>query len=62
VTQSRRVPAPGLGIVMPVQLVNPDPQYANVHLIDPAPLGYLHLAAHVEAAHRPGPVLRRSRD
>jgi len=38
---------------MPVQLVNPDPRCADVHLIDPAPLGYLHLAANVEAAHRP---------
>ena len=47
---------------MPVQLVNPDPRYGKVHLIDPAPLGYLHLAGDVQAAHRPGPVLRRSRD
>lgn len=47
---------------MPVQLVNQDPRYGKVHLIEPAPLGYLHLAADVEAAHRPGPLLRRSRD
>jgi predicted component of type VI protein secretion system len=47
---------------MPVELVNKDPRYSKVHLIDPAPLGYLHLAAEVQAAHRPGPVLRRSRD
>lgn len=47
---------------MPVQLVNPDPRYGKAHVIEPAPLGYLHLAADVEAAHRPGPVLRRSRD
>ena len=47
---------------MPVDLVNKDPRYSKVHLIDPAPLGYLHLAAEVQAAHRPGPVLRRSRD
>ena len=47
---------------MPVQLVNQDPRYGKVHLVEPAPLGYLHLAADVEAAHRPGPVLRRSRD
>src|SRR5438046_3398534 len=51
-----------LGIIMPVELVNKDPRYSKVHLIDPAPLGYLHLAAEVQAAHRPGPVLRRSRD
>jgi hypothetical protein len=48
--------------MMPVELVNPDPRYGKVHLIDPAPLGYLHLAADVHAAHRPGPVLRRGRD
>ncbi len=47
---------------MPFELANPDPRYSKVHLIDPAPLGYLHLAADVQAAHRPGPVLRRSRD
>ena len=47
---------------MPVELVNKDPRYSKVHLIDPAPLGYLHLAAEVQAAHRPGPVLRRSQD
>lgn len=47
---------------MPVDVVNPDPRYGKVHLIDPAPLGYLHLAADVQAAHRPGPVLRRGRD
>jgi len=47
---------------MPVQLVNQSPRYGKVHLIEPAPLGYLHLAADVEAQHRPGPVLRRSRD
>lgn len=47
---------------MPVELVNPDPKYGKVHLTDPAPLGYLHLAADVQATHRPGPVLRRGRD
>src|SRR5256885_13771639 len=47
---------------MPVELASKDPRYSKVHLIDPAPLGYLHLAAEVQAAHRPGPVLRRSRD
>jgi hypothetical protein len=45
-----------------VQLVNQDPRYGRAHLIEPAPLGYLHLAADVEAPHRPGPLLRRSRD
>jgi hypothetical protein len=48
--------------MMPVQLVNQSPRYGKAHLIEPAPLGYLHLAADLEAAHRPGPVLRRSRD
>src|SRR5215468_8677243 len=47
---------------MPVQLVSQDPRYGKVQLMEPAPLGYLHLAADVEAAHRPGPLLRRSRD
>jgi len=47
---------------MPIQLVNEDPRYGKAHLIEPAPLGYLHLAADLEAPHRPGPVLRRSRD
>src|SRR5260370_15722403 len=47
---------------MPVELVNKDPRYSKVHLIDHAPLGYLRLAAEVQAAHRPGPVLSRSRD
>lgn len=45
---------------MGVQLVNEDLRYGKAHLIEPAPLGYLHLAADVEAAARPGPVLRRS--
>src|SRR6266702_528878 len=47
---------------MALELVNPNPRYTKVHLIEPAPLGYLHLAADVQAPHRPGPVLRRSRD
>jgi hypothetical protein len=47
---------------MPIELVNPDPKYGKVHLIEPAPLGYLHLAADVQAAHWPGPVVRRSPD
>src|SRR5215470_1836037 len=46
---------------MALELANPDPRYSKVHLIEPAPLGYLHLAGDVEAPHRPGPVLRRSR-
>jgi hypothetical protein len=45
-----------------VQLVNKDPRYDKAHLLAPAPLGYLHLAADVAAPHRPGPVLRRSRE
>jgi hypothetical protein len=45
---------------MALELVNPDPRYGRVHLIEPARLGYLHLAADVQAAHRPGPVLRRT--
>src|SRR5262249_58367169 len=47
---------------MQLEIVNPNPRYSTVHLIEPAPLGYLHLAADVQAAHRPGPVLRRGRE
>jgi hypothetical protein len=47
---------------MKLDIVNPDPRYGKVHLLEPAPLGYLHLAADVQAAHRPGPVLRRGRE
>jgi hypothetical protein len=47
--------------MMPVKLVNEDSRYAKARFIEPAPLGYLLLAADVEAPHRPGPVVRRSR-
>jgi hypothetical protein len=47
---------------MALELAHPDPRYSKVHLIEPTRLGYLHLAADVQAPHRPGPVLRRSRD
>jgi hypothetical protein len=40
-----------------LQLVNPDPRYSKVRLIEPAPLGYVHVAAEVRAPKRPGPVL-----
>ena len=42
---------------MELRLVNPDPRYSKVRLIEPAPLGYLHVAAEVRAPKRPGPVL-----
>ena len=42
---------------MELHLVNPDPRYSKVRLIEPAPLGYLHVAAEVRAPKRPGPVL-----
>ena len=48
--------------MMSVQLVNKDPRYEKARLLAPAPLGYLHLAADVAAPHRPGPLLRRSRE
>jgi hypothetical protein len=48
--------------MMSVQLVNEDPRYDKARLLEPAPLGYLHLAADVAAPHRPGPVLRRGRE
>ena len=46
---------------MALELVNADPRYGKVHLIEPTPLGYLHLAADVQAPHFPGPVLYRTR-
>jgi hypothetical protein len=47
---------------MPVEPVNPDPAVFQGSPDRSCPAGYLHLAAEVQAAHRPGPVLRRSRD
>jgi hypothetical protein len=47
---------------MALEIVNPEARYGKVRLIEPTSLGYLHLAADVQAAHRPGPVLFRSRD
>src|SRR5450759_4442355 len=47
------------GAVVALEIINPDPRYSKVHLIETAPLGYLHLAADVQAPHRPDPVLRR---
>ena len=46
---------------MALELVNADPRYGKVHLIEPAPLGYLHLAADVQAPHHPRPVGHRTR-
>ena len=37
---------------MPVQIVNANPKYSKVHLIEPTSLGYVYLAAAV----RPGPL------
>ena len=42
---------------MELRLVNPDPRYSKVRLIEPASLGYLHVAAEVRTPKRPGPVL-----
>jgi hypothetical protein len=42
---------------MELHLVNPDPRYSKVRLIEPAPVGYLHVAAEVRAPMPPGPVL-----
>lgn len=44
----------------PPQIVNPDPRYAKVSLIDPAPLGYIHLAATVHP--RPVPFFPDDKD
>jgi hypothetical protein len=43
---------------MPLHLVNPDPRYERVQLVQPTPLGYIHLAAEVEPRL---PLLPRSR-
>jgi hypothetical protein len=43
---------------VPARLVNPDPRYGRVRLIEPAPFGYLHLAAEVQPR---WPFLPRSR-
>ena len=40
---------------MALELAHPDPRYAKVHLIEPAPLGYLHLAADLQALTVPAP-------
>ena len=42
---------------MELHLVSPDARYSKVRLIEPAPLGYLHVAAEVRTPKRPGPVL-----
>lgn len=36
-------------------IVNPQPKYSRVALIDPPPLGYIHIAAAVEPPRQPGP-------
>ena len=33
---------------MELRLVNPDPRYSKVRLIEPAPLGYLHVPQRCE--------------
>jgi hypothetical protein len=47
---------------MAIRIVNQDPRYGKARLVEPVPLGYLHLAADVAAPHRPGPLLHRGRD
>jgi hypothetical protein len=40
-----------------LQLAHPNPAYGKVSLIEPAPLGYLHIGAEVRPPARPGPVV-----
>jgi hypothetical protein len=40
-----------------LQLAHPNPAYGKVGLIEPAPLGYLHIGAEVRPPARPGPVV-----
>jgi hypothetical protein len=47
---------------MELRIVNPDPKYSTVSLIEPTTLGYLHIAAEVRPPSRPGPVIFHSRD
>ncbi|OFX18714.1 MAG: hypothetical protein A2V77_01185 [Anaeromyxobacter sp. RBG_16_69_14] len=46
---------------MELQIVNPDPRYAPAALMEPARLGYIHIAAEVNPPRRPGPLLVRGR-
>jgi len=45
---------------MHLQIVNADPNYANVRLVEPRALGYIHIAAEVHP--RPVPLLPNRRD
>ncbi|MGH3328836.1 MAG: hypothetical protein ACRDPT_13775 [Streptomycetales bacterium] len=48
---------------MDLEIVNPQPKYPPVQLIDPPQLGYIHVAAAVGPPAQPGPpVPRRSRE
>ena len=46
---------------MDLKLVNPQAKYAKITLIDPPPLGYIHLAAAVDPPPGPTPIPGRSR-
>jgi hypothetical protein len=45
---------------MDLKLVNPQAKYAKVTLIDPPPLGYIHLAAAVDPPPGPTPIPGKS--
>lgn len=48
---------------MELQIVNPEPRYAPVQLIEPPPYGYIHAAASVAPPSQTGPpVVRRSQE
>ena len=46
---------------MDLQLVNPQPRYAKVTLVEPPPLGYIHVAATVDPPRGRRPFPGRSR-
>jgi hypothetical protein len=46
------------GETMPIEMVNANPKYGKAKLIDPSPLGYIHIGAEVAPPSRPGPVFR----
>ena len=47
---------------MELRIVNPDPRYSRVNLIEPTTLGYIHVTAEVSPQPGPDPIITRRRD
>jgi hypothetical protein len=47
---------------MVLQIINADPKYSPVNLVEPATLGYTHLAAEVSPPSRPGPIIFKDQE